>query len=183
MIQADDSAQPIVELHTAADYETTKAFFLAKDRSLRWGVSAFLAAWAMAANVYACFDRNIFILCMGGVCLLLGFVFYLLFAGISVLNAKTAFYRTNHDKACGVFRLFPDCVAYEGRDAHGEGASTCNYSAFAGACEYPAFFALTQRNGASFVFAKRDLTDYEQVETIRALFTEKYGKKFKQHKR
>jgi len=182
-MEDQSNAQPIVELHTATDYETTKAFFLAKDRWLRWGVSVFLAAWAMAANVYACIDCNTFILCMGGICLLLGFVFYLLFAGISVLNAKTAFYRINQDQACGVFRLYSDCVAYEGRDAHGEGASTCNYSAFASACEHSAFFELTQRNGSSFVFAKNDLVGYEQVETIRALFAEKYGKKFKQHKR
>ena len=172
--------RPIIETHAAYDYETFKAHHLAVKRVAAWvtsGIWLTIAAGCFA--VWFVYDRDIYWLGMCGLFLLLA-AFYLL--GMIVLplkNIEKSLRRLDLGQSYNTFRFYSDRVELEGRDEHSQSASTLEYSYYASAGEGRAFFSLTARDGDTCLFSKNDLADFEQMEALRTLFKEKFGKKFK----
>ena len=178
--------QPIAELHTAQDYETHKAHWLATNRGDTWGLSILFLVIAAGCAVGQILnaDDDMTFAALGALAFVGGFLYLMLHIWLSLRQIKKKLRKIDFTQCYDIHRFYQDCIGYEGRDENGQGKSTINYNFFAGAREYPAFFTLTILTFpyAASVFSKREMPVHEQ-EALRTLFAEKFGKKFKQYKR
>ena len=177
------AAQPIMELHTARDYETIKAHYLASKRGAFWRCFILFLALTIGFTVaWYVFDRDMEFLGLAGFFLLMGAIIIPL-PLLQIKKTKKELQKNDVTLCNDSYRFFPDRIEYEGRNEDSQITSTVKYTHFVSAGEGRAFFTLMDQNGWVHLFSKDDLANNDQVEALRALFTEKYGKKFKQHKR